>query len=468
MPIIVLIFAAVGLTWGAVVAKRVSLMVGCGLVVVVSYALGHEFWNVHVGPLPITLDRLLLVALLGALAYQWRRGDFAIRAMTGCDWLLAALLIVLTVSTVFSGHPEVTDGVTSKWGRLFASFLLPVVLYTAVRQFSITRHNWTHLLVILVTMGVYLVFTAICEAGHLWSFVFPRYIADPTLGIHFGRARGPELNSVSLGLYLTACGLCAWMLLPEARRRWQQLTLIVVIPLIGFSILLTYTRSTWIGLIASALVVAAFQISRRWRYPAFGAGAFIALLLVAFSWSNLLDIKREGSTGDSEHSVDQRESFAYVSWQMFCDHPILGVGFGRFFDQKLPYLSDRRQVVELESIRNLHHHNTLLSVLVETGLVGLAAFLAVLVAWGRTAWSLATTVELPGWIRAQGVLTLALLANYLSSAVFHDLTLLPSQELLLFVFVAVTVNLNQVCSIVRTSVSSARPVFALSAMKAGL
>ncbi len=190
MPIIALIFAAVGLTWGAIVARRVSLTVGCGLVIAVSYVLGHEFWNLHFGPLPITLGRLLLVALLGALAFQWRRGDLAIRSMTGCDWLLAALVILLTVSTVFSGQPEVTDGVTSKWGRLFASFLLPLVLYTGVRQFAITRRNWSHLLVTLVAMGIYLACTAIFEAGHLWAFVFPRYIADPTLGIHFGRCAG--------------------------------------------------------------------------------------------------------------------------------------------------------------------------------------------------------------------------------------------------------------------------------------
>jgi O-antigen ligase len=128
---------------------------------------------------------------------------------------------------------------------------------------------------------------------------------------------------------------------------------------------------------------------------------------------------------------------------MFCDHPILGVGFGRFFDQKLPYLSDRRQKVELESIRGLHHHNTLLSVLTETGLIGLASFVAVFVAWGRSAWTLARTADAAPWIRAHGVLTLALMANYFSSAIFHDLTLLPSQELLLFIFAGLTVNLRQ-------------------------
>jgi N-acetylglucosaminyldiphosphoundecaprenol N-acetyl-beta-D-mannosaminyltransferase len=127
---------------------------------------------------------------------------------------------------------------------------------------------------------------------------------------------------------------------------------------------------------------------------------------------------------------------------MFRDNPILGVGFGRFYDRKLPYLSDRSQHFELESLRPLHHHNTLLSVLTETGIVGLAAFIGVFVAWIRCGWRLATG-DASSWTRAQGILLLALLANYFSSAVFHDLTLLPSQELLLFVFAAVTVNLVQ-------------------------
>ena len=37
---------------------------------------------------------------------------------------------------------------------------------------------------------------------------------------------------------------------------------------------------------------------------------------------------------------------------------------------------------------------------------------------------------------------LALLANYWSSALFHDLTLLPPQEMMLFLFAGLTVNLT--------------------------
>ena len=43
----------------------------------------------------------------------------------------------------------------------------------------------------------------------------------------------------------------------------------------------------------------------------------------------VVGLQREGTAAESEHSVDQRTSFAYVSWQMFRDHPVMGVGFGR-------------------------------------------------------------------------------------------------------------------------------------------
>jgi N-acetylglucosaminyldiphosphoundecaprenol N-acetyl-beta-D-mannosaminyltransferase len=333
-------------------------------------------------------------------------------------------------------------GATSKWGRLFTCFLLPAVVYIVVRQVRITQRDWGWLLWALVGLGVYLAFTAVLEVAKCWSLVFPHYIADPALGIHFGRARGPDLNAVSLGLYLTACLACAWMLVGVVGRRWQQLLLLVVMPLMAFGVLLTYTRSTWIGLGASAFVVAAIELPRRWRWPSLIALMLVGPVIVAASWSHVTCIEREGTAEDSNHSVDQRTSFTYVSWQMFRVHPVLGVGFGRFFDQKLPYLSDRSQNFELESIRSLNHHNTLLSSLTETGLIGFAAFLGVFVAWCRCAWSLAKDLGSSRWVRAQGILMLALMTNYLSSALFHDLTLMPSQQMLLFLFAGITVNLR--------------------------
>ena len=443
MPIVATIVALAAVVWGTIYARRGSLIVGCAIFLIVGYVFGHEFWHAKLGPLPLTLDRVVLAGLVAAFAIQWRLGLVRTMRPVGGDWLLAARLALLAASALLSGQPETADYEGSKWGRLAFSFLLPALLYWIARQSNATRREWQVLLASFVALGVYLAVTAVCEIAGVWSLVFPRYIANPDLGIHFGRARGPGLNAASLGIFLTACVWCGWLLWPEVRRRWQQLLILIALSLMALGVLLTYTRSTWLGLAASGLVVCAIQIPRRWRVPAITTAMVAGLLVAAVAWSHIVGLEREGSAAESHHSVDQRKSFAYVSWQMLKDHPMFGVGFGRFYDRKLPYLSDRRQEVELESIRSLHHHNTLLSLLTETGMVGLAAFVALMVAWARYAWRLANAADMPSWVRGQGVLFLALMVNYLCSAVFHDLTPVPPQQWLLFLCAGVTASVWQ-------------------------
>jgi hypothetical protein len=48
--------------------------------------------------------------------------------------------------------------------------------------------------VILGVFGLYLSVTAVFEITKQWSLVFPGFIGDPKIGIHFGRARGPMLQ----------------------------------------------------------------------------------------------------------------------------------------------------------------------------------------------------------------------------------------------------------------------------------
>jgi O-antigen ligase len=146
-------------------------------------------------------------------------------------------------------------------------------------------------------------------------------------------------------------------------------------------------------------------------------------------------MERENSVGDAAHSVQQRAAFAYVSWHMMQDHPLWGVGFGRFYDQKMPYLQDRRQSFELESIRDLHHHNTFLSFATETGLMGIAGFLAILASWTAYSWRLSFDNVRPAMARDWGRLAVAVVLAYLPSAAFHDVTLLPQMQWLLY-FVA--------------------------------
>lgn len=454
MAVVALIALAAGLVWGVLYARRGSLVLATAALVIVGYVFGYEFWNARVGPLPLTLDRILLVAVVGVFVAQWRWGQLEHQPLAGADWLLVVLLVLLATSALMAGSPQmvVPDRAPPMW-RLVMCFVAPAVMYFVVRDARLTHRAWCAVLTAMWLLGVYLALTAVAEVAGNWSLVFPRYIADPTLGIHFGRARGPELNSASLGIYLTACLWCGWMLRTQVSRIWQ-LVLLASLPLMVAGVFFTYTRSTWIGLVASAAMVGWWQLPRHGRLPAFSVAALAAVLAAAVMWNDVLGLEREGTAGESHHSVDQRKSFAYVSWQMFKDHPLMGVGFGRFYDRKLPYLSDRSQEFELESLRALDHHNTFLSLLVETGLPGLAAFVGLLAAWARAAWLLAKNVGAPSWVRAQGVLALAVLASYFASALFHDLSLLPSQQWLLFVFAGVTMNLRLRESCVAEAASS--------------
>lgn len=466
MPIVALIVMAAGIVWGAIYARRGSLALGGAALVVVAYVFGYSFWNLHVGPLPLTLDRLVLVGLVGAFVLQWRWGRLDSKPICGSDWLLAALLLILTGSLLTAGTPDVrpVDSFSPMW-RLVMSFVVPGVIYWIAREAPLSHRAWIGSMAILSALGIYLALTGLAELAGQWSLVFPRYISDPTLGIHFGRARGPELNSASLGVYLTVCLWCAWLLRPEVRRNWQ-LVLLAAVPLMMLGIYATLTRSTWIGLLASAAVVGFLQLHKSWRLPVFTLAALVSMFVLAAAWDSVVNVERETTASESGHSVDQRKSFTYVSWHMFKDHPLFGVGFGRFYDQKLPYLSDRSQDFELESLRQLHHHNTLLSLLTETGMLGLAAFLALLTAWARSAWSLIRDVKLPVWQRSQGLLMLAVIVTYLSSAVFHDLTLLPSQQWILFLVAGLTMNVRLSTAQSAERVAEKLPVATASKMAA--
>ncbi len=426
--ILLLLALVVGL---AVATKRSSLLTVATGVVLVGYVFGHAFWKGHLGPVPVTVDRLLLgmVLLVGIVRY-WK-GEICWPRPALLDWALAALLVWLSLSAAIFNWGGDAKLPVSPMFRLLFSFWIPAFLYFAIRCSHLTERAVTALLTVLSLLGVYLALTACAEVTQQWWAVFPRYIADPELGTHFGRARGPALNSVSLGIYLSITLWSAWLLRPRLSRGWQ-LALLGGMALMVLALFFTYTRSVWLGLVLSGLVMLIAQTPAKFRWPV-AAGAFVlGMAVAALGWTFVLNLQREDSGQVSGHSVQQRTAFAYVSWQMFKDEPVWGVGFGRFYDKKLPYLSDRSQPFELESLRGLHHHNTFLSLLVETGMVGLALYLVLLGGWIRAGWRLAISEKGSVVSRQIGLLLLASVAVYLPSAMFHDMSHIFQDQWLLF------------------------------------
>jgi O-antigen ligase len=249
------------------------------------------------------------------------------------------------------------------------------------------------------------------------------------------------VQSVTFGLYLTVCGAAGWVLWRRLPRG-GQLAALAVVPLLAAAVFCSHTRSVWLGAGVSGLVLVALTLRGGLRAAVLSAGTAAALFGGALFYESILHFERgDNSAEQTQDSATLRRSFAYVSWQMFLDRPLLGAGFGQFTEAKLPYLADRSTDLRLEPIRDWTHHNTYLSVLTETGLIGLGALLATLAAWVGCGWRLCRDPRSPSWVRAHGALLLAALGAYGVQLAWHELSFLPLDNGLVFLLAGIGMGL---------------------------
>jgi hypothetical protein len=432
--------ALVGAIWGAILVFRMPLLLGALAMVVVGAGFGYPFLAFLVGGTHWTLDRVLLPLLIVAFIVQRQQGATDPKPWGRSEWVIAALLTWLGVSLFTHDFRLVFGQTATPLWRWTTAYCIPVLLYWIVRQshYGARQMGWMH--TVLLLFGIYLAATGICEVMHWWALVFPKHIADPTVGIHFGRARGPMVTSVSYGLYLGAGFLCLWATRDRlGRYQWLVFPPLVLLELVG--LYYSYTRSCWLGAGLGTSLILVLSLRGRMRtVTVTGLAVGFSLLLVT-KMDNILAFRREQSAAIARDSAESRLSFAYLSWAMFKDSPVWGAGFGQFPVAKLPYLSDRVDL-PLQSVRGLVHHNTFLSLLTETGIVGLALFVAMLLVWGHHAWLLYRHDATPPWARRQAVLFLGVLGLYACQLAFHELSYSTIDNCLVFYLAGATMGIR--------------------------
>ncbi len=426
--------------WLFYFALRGSLLAGCLAFLLTATCFGYPFAHFDLGPFPATVDRLVIAALAGIYLVQRRLGLTDPKPLEIVDKLLLAFLAVLAISTfAHNWQDKPPCGVPPVW-QLVTGYLMPACVYWIARQSRLTQRNVAFVHGALACFGIYLAITGLAEVSHQWWLVFPSYISDSSVGLHFGRARGPMVQAVSYGFFLGVTLLAGYVW----RSRWSRLGQLIWLAIAGVeiaAIVATYTRSVWIGTALAVMVALAVSLRGAWRPLVLGSLISAALVLCVVKLDSLANLQREGSATEARESADMRASFAYVSWQMFLDRPILGFGFGQFYLEKLPYLSDRTTPLQLESIRDFIHHNTYLSLLTETGLVGLALYLAVLGGFTRRGWRLVRD-DNPRWMCGHGILLLGTLATYAVQMMFHEVSYTAIDNSLLMLIAGIAVGLR--------------------------
>lgn len=446
MGFITVLLAVIGILWGMLLALRGSLVPLVGVYLVIGAVFGFEWFHFDVGGITLSIDRLVLLAIIAGAALQKKLAEPRVGrlALHSADLVLLAFVAWLLMNTFVHDWRRSGPDQQPILPHLLEGYLIPLVLFAIVRTHEINPRNLQAFYWVMTLFGAYLAWTAVCEVAGLWSLVHPKYISNPLIGIHFGRARGPFLQSVRLGIYLMTALSMGWVTYIWQSRfaKKGQLVGLVYAALLILAIGLTFTRSIWIALAAGAAIVAAWTFQGGYRRAALFGIVMCGLLAVPLK-DAVIGMKREYGSQETVESTKMRAVFAYVSWLMFRDHPLTGVGFGHFPHEKEDYLNDRQTNLRLTSIQGYVHHNSWLSLLTELGLPGFALYALVLALWARCAMSVWYDPLYPAWIRGHALVTMIVLTTVTLQMIFHEVSYSPFENGILFTSTGLMLSASQ-------------------------
>ncbi|MBC8354579.1 MAG: O-antigen ligase family protein [Planctomycetes bacterium] len=436
MTPIIAIAGIAGLVWAVVLFRYGDLVAGCLAVLLVGSVFGYEFFHLSV----ITADRMLLGGLIGAYIV-YRRLDLADpKPMEKADLAVFLFIGVLFSSTMTSNWKL---GGAQPLATLIFFFCLPVAMYWIGRQAKLTERSLLSVFGVLAIFAVYLGLTAFAETRQMWSVVFPRYISSPSYAEFFGRGRGPFLNPVGCGLYMSAglFGAVQWW--PRFRLVGRSVVVVATCAIL-LGIYCTLTRSVWIGAGLGLLMIIGLSIPKSWRFPMLIAVVIAGSAVLVAKRDKLNNFKRDKhvSVKDMSTSASLRPVLATVAWRMFLDYPLFGCGFGQYKEYDVEYLQLIVGDLDLEKAAPYVQHNVFLAVLTQTGMLGFGAWMIMLGLWTRNAWRLWNSRQAPLWARQHGLLFLALLAAFAFNGMFHDVGIISMVNMLLFFIAGVCQGLT--------------------------
>ena len=327
---------------------------------------------------------LIVFAWAGLVAARRRRAPGALRDQA--PMLLAQGMPIGWVLLSMAWAERAPVGSEQFFGWLVSGVIVLVVVST----FRERRH--LRLLAGAFVVGA-LISTAIGFADGIPS-------ADSSSeSAHDERAGGGIGDANAFAAAVVPAILLAGALAVGARTNFRRLLLAIAAAALTLAFAAAQSRG---GLLAAGVAgLAALTVAKRERgwVLAFGLCA-VGAAAVWFAanpaaWVRISDFggadsERSGGTGRSELWT--------IAWRMCQDHPIFGVGLDGFTDRAASYATSTGPLRYSRYITEQPHvvHNTYLQVLVETGVVGLLAFVGVLMACLRAAWVAARRYEQAG------------------------------------------------------------------------
>ena len=306
--------------------------------------------------LSITLSETALALL--TLLWLWRLRDPEVRAAARWPlWRPVLAFSAVTLISALAGEGPIGPALAACKGLLLVAALYVTADALAGPE-DAHRFLSALLLVVTIAAGVGLLQTLACP-GPAADYGAPGWLYHRCY-----RARG------FFSIYMTLAGVLNLVLLANlprlllggSRARWLILPWLASLA----GLLATYTRGAWMGFAAGVLALLPATRKGRWVL----VGGLLLIGLVALTGPPHLR-QRFRSMGDADDPTVRERVYMWRSGlAMWRQHLLLGVGPGGVKRQYVRYA-----LPEAVKKRTGHVHNTPLQILVERGLLGLAAWL---------------------------------------------------------------------------------------------
>jgi O-antigen ligase len=326
---------------------------------------------------------LYVVVAAGVLARAWRGrgelgwlaprreragGTFVSRWLSprGVEWLLLGAVALYALQTLYSVD-------RARAAENLAFFYLPfVLLFALLREVSWTRELLVRCLMIAVALALVFAGIGFVEYARKSLFLNPKVVAANEFDNYF-RVNSLFFDPNIYGRFLALVMIALTTALLWARRRSTVLLGALVLAWLLAGLIMSFSQSSIAALLLGLALLAGWRW--RWRATLYAAAGLLALagavLLLAPAG---LHFGLKGSGGSTSNATSGRTKLIEGGLELFGKRPLEGFGSGSF---------------EREYERNSHasslnattaSHTIPITVAAEQGVLGLAVYVALLVA----------------------------------------------------------------------------------------
>ena len=298
--------------------------------------------------------------------------------------LLAAYCFVLFASSLWAADVGLTD---QRLAEALKSLAIFVLVGSLAFTWTAVHRAFAALTIAAAFLAMLTIAQTVTGTQNEFGGLAQLKVGNVYSDVDMPRASGPVDDPNFYAQLLLIVLPLAVFLATSERKRWRKIGYAVAALLIMAGALLTYSRG---GIVALGIMLVLLIIAIRMRPAYILAAAAVALIALTILPAGVMRrtisvrevFSSNTSGGPEDSSIEERKLFLGAAWEMFSDHPILGVGAGNYST----YFN--RYSLQVGSPAVQYHdrgdpafpHMLYLQIAAETGGVGLLCFFAAVVA----------------------------------------------------------------------------------------